>query len=196
MSVWQRLQDRSTLAHMGVGTVATWAPCMGAREATMLVSLEKPVGFQARAETQTPAPLCPFRRPGSPFCVAPPRAVPQSSLCGGAAGLAPVSRRLQDTVGPLRCPRAAGWGSPVARGRGAQWPCGGQATPVCLSLHGPCLSRHTRLKGVRGVRTGDERPAPRWGFGVGGVLGRGPRETGRAAFKCFGSQSRATWPKS
>lgn len=99
-------------------------------------------------------------------------------------------------LGPLRCPRAAGWGSPVARGRGAQWPCGGQATPVCLSLHGPCLSRHTCLKGVRGVRTGDERPAPRWGFGVGGVLGRGPRETGRAAFKCFGSQSRATWPKS
>lgn len=100
LSVWQRLQDRSTLAHMGVGTVATWAPCMGAQEATMLVSLEKPVGFQARAETQTPAPLCPFRRPGSPFCVAPPRAVPQSSLCGGAAGLAPVSRRLQDTARP------------------------------------------------------------------------------------------------
>lgn len=98
LSVWQRLHDRSTLAHMGVGTVATWAPCMGAREATMLVSLEKPVGFQARAETQTPAPLCPFRRPGSPFCVALLGAVPQSTLCGGAAGLAPVSRRLQDTA--------------------------------------------------------------------------------------------------
>lgn len=65
------------------------------------------------------------------------------------------------------------------------------ATPVCLSSHGPCVSWHTRLKGIQGLHPGDERPGPGWGFGVGGELGRVPgRQGGQSgtAFKCRGSR--------